>query len=43
VLSELPATVPVALTVIVTELWNRRRVARGMRGPVERGSPSRAW
>ena len=42
VLSELPATVPVALTAIVTELRSRRRITRGMRGAVKRGSPSRA-
>jgi hypothetical protein len=38
VVDELPATVPVALSVIVVELWSRRRVAR--RAP--RAIPSRS-
>ena len=41
VLSELPATVPVALAVIILEVWGRLRVRRGVRTPVARGSPSR--
>jgi hypothetical protein len=43
VLAELPATVPVALTVIVIEVWARwrQRAARRARVPVARGSPSR--
>jgi len=39
VLNELPATVPVALTVIVIELWSRWRVRRPASAPVPSRSP----
>jgi hypothetical protein len=43
VIAELPATVPVALTVIVLEGWSRsrRRADRRARVAVARGSPTR--
>jgi hypothetical protein len=41
VLNELPATVPVAMTVIVLEVWTRRdQLMRRAGRPVARGSPS---
>jgi hypothetical protein len=42
VVAELPATVPVALTVIVLEVWSRRRAPRRARvRSAARGSPPR--